>query len=242
MPKITKRKTKSAKTAKQQKNSIWDIFRFGESYTSLILGIIVVVIATVLLLTFIKGKNSTKLSETKQQAIAVQTAQNTTTPKETQNLPKNEQINTTTNPQTEANQTSNQKISGTTYSVREGDSLWKIAENKYQSGYNWVDIQKANNLANANILYAGTKLTLPNVEPKIATVVKLNSANQQVGSTIQTNKISGSTYTVSRGDTLWDIAVRAYGDGYAWSKLARVNNLSNPNLIYSGNKITIPRG
>lgn len=249
MPKNTKAKSKSTRKATtssnkvKQTNSIWDIFKFGESYTSLILGIVVVVIATVLLLTFVKGKNITPKAEDKQ-PVAVQTVQNTPTqaksepkPTSVQNLPKNEQKKSTP-VQTQINQT----ISGTSYTVVSGDNLWNIAERKYKSGYNWVDIQKANKITNPNVLFAGTKLTLPNVQAKVIVSEKPTATNQQVGSSVQTNKISGNSYTVVKGDTLWDISVRAYGDGYAWTKISQANKLPNPNVIHSGNKITIPRG
>jgi nucleoid-associated protein YgaU len=36
------------------------------------------------------------------------------------------------------------------YTVKEGDTLWSIAEKFYKSGYNWVDIVEANSLANPN--------------------------------------------------------------------------------------------
>ena len=54
-------------------------------------------------------------------------------------------------------------------------------------------------------------------------------------------KISGNSYTVVKGDYLWDIAIRAYGDGYKWVDIARANKLANPDIIHSGNKFIIPR-
>src|SRR3989338_2033802 len=39
-------------------------------------------------------------------------------------------------------------ISGRTYKVKMGDTLWSIAEAKYQSGYNFSDIVVANKLKN----------------------------------------------------------------------------------------------
>ncbi|PIZ97158.1 MAG: lectin, partial [Candidatus Levybacteria bacterium CG_4_10_14_0_2_um_filter_35_8] len=38
-----------------------------------------------------------------------------------------------------------------------------------------------------------------------------------------------------------NIAVRAYGDGYRWVDIARANGLENPDLIFSGNVLKIPR-
>ena len=48
------------------------------------------------------------------------------------------------------------------------------------------------------------------------------------------------TYTVVSGDTLWAIAKRAYGDGAQYPKIAEANKVSNPNLIYPGQELTIP--
>jgi nucleoid-associated protein YgaU len=120
-----------------------------------------------------------------------------------------------------------------TYTVKSGDYLWSIAEKIYGSGYNWVDLASANNLENPGVLYAGTKLIVPNVTPKEVTV-----QNQPVQAL---NPITGSTYTVVAGDYLWDIAVRAYGDGYKWVAIANTNNLVSPDLIFSGNVLRLPR-
>lgn len=264
MPKNTKSKTKIKLEKKVEKNSIWDIFKFGESYTSLILGIVVVIIATILLLTFVKNKNNSLRPELANQTLS---EQNTPAPSKTQNLLSPEQKITTIavtrtvtkkevkptivkptitvkptqiKPATKPTVT-NKNISGATYTVKDGDTLWSIAEKKYKSGYNWVDIQQANKLSNPDTLFAGTKLTLPNVEPKISTVIVENKGNKQASNSVQTTKITGAIYTIVQGDNLWDIAVRAYGDGYAWTKISKANNLSNPDLIHPGNKLSIPR-
>ncbi|RJR14665.1 LysM peptidoglycan-binding domain-containing protein [Candidatus Microgenomates bacterium] len=54
-------------------------------------------------------------------------------------------------------------------------------------------------------------------------------------------QITGDTYTVVHGDTLWSIACRAYGDCYQWTKIAQANDLTNPGLIHPGNEFSIPR-
>ena len=125
------------------------------------------------------------------------------------------------------------------YTVSEGESLWDIAEVQYGSGYNWVDIAEENSLSNPNMLEAGTTLTIPDVEPRTSTVsgeeVAMEAPAEEEGA------IAGATYTVERGDTLWNIAVRAYGDGYRWVEIAEANSLANPNVIHAGNTLSLPR-
>ena len=50
------------------------------------------------------------------------------------------------------------------------------------------------------------------------------------------------TYTVKKGDTLWAIAKKYYGAGAQYSKIyeANTDKISNPNLIYVGQVLTIP--
>lgn len=121
------------------------------------------------------------------------------------------------------------------YTVAKGENLWQISERFYQSGYNWVDISKANGLANPNIITAGQELTIPKVEAKQITLADQEKTTEQPGA------IKGEQYTVVKGDTLWNISVRAYQDGYSWVKIAQANNLDNPNVIHPGNTLVLPR-
>ena len=53
-------------------------------------------------------------------------------------------------------------------------------------------------------------------------------------------KVNTSTippYTVKSGDCLWNICKRFLGDGSKYSQIAKLNNISNPNLIYPGQVI-----
>ncbi len=167
----------------------------------------------------------------------------------------------------------------TKHTVVAGETLWSIAEKYYKSGYNWIDIQKENNLTNASVITNGQELIIPDVEAKTMTIanatpVATTSATPEVsatpkatvvasatpaatitpapttttkgglptGETVSTqNPISGSEYTVSKGDSLWTIAVRAYGNGYKWSEIAKANKLSHPGVIHAGNVLQIPR-
>lgn len=121
-----------------------------------------------------------------------------------------------------------------THKVLKGENLWRIAEKYYQSGYNWVDIAKANNLTNTNLIEESQELIIPNVTSKKETIKPQEAAPES-------ESISGGNYTVQKGDNLWNIAVRAYGDGYRWGEIAKENNLLHPGLIHSGNVLRLRR-
>ena len=54
-------------------------------------------------------------------------------------------------------------------------------------------------------------------------------------------KLSGKNYTVRSGDTLSKIATKLHTPG-GWQRLADANasTVSNPNLIYPGQKLHLP--
>lgn len=53
---------------------------------------------------------------------------------------------------------------------------------------------------------------------------------------------AAKTYTVKKGDSLWAIAAKYYGKGAEYTKIynANTDKISNPNLIYPGQVLTIP--
>lgn len=119
------------------------------------------------------------------------------------------------------------------YTVGTGETLWSIAEKQYNSGYNWVDISQANKLVNPNKIMAGQVLTIPDVAPKVAIASDTVENN--------TPTVTNSKYSVAKGDSLWSISLKVYGDGRAWTKIATANSLSNPNLIHAGNSLNLPK-
>lgn len=131
------------------------------------------------------------------------------------------------------NQGNSTVLTSKTHKVAKGENLWVIAQKYYGDGFKWVDIATENKLANASIIEEGQELIIPNVE----SAKTITTDNQTVGS----NSITSATYEVVKGDNLWNIAVRAYGDGYKWVEIARENKLVNPNLIHSGNVLVLPR-
>ena len=56
----------------------------------------------------------------------------------------------------------------------------------------------------------------------------------------ETTKEPEKTYTVKKGDTLWNIAKKELGDGTRYKEIAKLNNISNPNKIYPGQVFRLP--
>lgn len=115
------------------------------------------------------------------------------------------------------------------YTVVKGDSLWKIAQKRYNNGYKWVDIAKANNLKRPGLLAAGQKLILPE-----ATVGE---------QTLPPVKIESGSYKVVRNDNLWNICVKVYGDGFRWTEVWKnnKNKLRDPNKLEIGMILIMPQ-
>ena len=53
------------------------------------------------------------------------------------------------------------------------------------------------------------------------------------------NQPNNKTYTVKSGDCLWNICKQYLGDGSKYPQIAKINNISNPNLIYPGQVIKL---
>lgn len=56
------------------------------------------------------------------------------------------------------------------------------------------------------------------------------------------SKPTTKSYTVKKGDCLWNIAKKYYGNGAQYTKIYNANKgkIKNPNLIYPGQVLTIP--
>lgn len=194
--------------AKKQEQIKIGNLNFSEKTVSTILGIIVVLVVGGLIFNYFKGRTSdvSLLEENESGQLEGEAAKDSET-----DLP-------------------------VVYKVKEGDSLWKIAENYYNSGYNWVDIAEENSLTNPNGIEVDQELTIPNVEAKEETIAILPETG--TGDTIEADQ-----YIVQEGDWLSKIALRAYGDMFAWEKIYEANKEligSNPNLIEKGMVLTIP--
>ncbi len=214
----TKKTTKSSKSNDIGSFDLQKLMQSSDSYKSLIYGIVTVVVLFIVIALGIRTMQQNK-AQIDDEALMTQNTQTKTTTPDNNN----------------------------SYTVVEGDTLWGIAEKSYNDGFKWKEIAKANNLQDSTSLEKGMKLVIPSLPSENKNMTQAPTAQPEMDnkaslpSSTTMNKIEGSSYTVVHGDNLWDIAVRAYGDGYRWVELAKANNLSNPGLIFSGNVLTLPR-
>lgn len=54
------------------------------------------------------------------------------------------------------------------------------------------------------------------------------------------DQIGGVWYRIRRGDTLWDLSAAFYRTPWLYGKIAKENNIKDPDIIFAGNKIFIP--
>lgn len=102
-----------------------------------------------------------------------------------------------------------------------------------------------------NTIYGGCAFTMEIKEIRIAksplvvkkkSSTKKTSATKQVTKKTTTTKTTTRTYTVKKGDCLWNIAKKYYGNGALYTKIynANKNLIKNPDLIYVGWVLIIP--
>lgn len=102
-----------------------------------------------------------------------------------------------------------------------------------------------------NTIYGGCAFTMEIKEVRIAKsplVVKKKTSSQKKKSSTQqvtkksTTNTKAKKYTVKKGDTLWAIAKKYYGNGAKYTKIVNANKskIKNPNVIQVGWVLTIP--
>jgi nucleoid-associated protein YgaU len=71
-------------------------------------------------------------------------------------------------------------------------------------------------------------------------VVPVAEVTTPIPTVVPTTPSSGSKYTVKKGDTLWSIAQRSYGDGKQYKKIVSANPSIKGDKVNVGQVITLP--
>lgn len=88
----------------------------------------------------------------------------------------------------------------------------------------------------------------------VKTTLKKTTTKKTSSGKRTSNKVKQKTYTIKRGDCLWNIAKKYYGSGAKYTKILSANrstldkaarkygysNCKNGNLIFAGTTIVIP--
>ena len=121
------------------------------------------------------------------------------------------------------------KESGKTYTVLQGEHLMQIAR---KLNLDWYAIAQLNGLVPPYLVYPNQVLKLPGKEagnppPPLPTATQ----------TPATEKPSGNTYVVQRGDYLVALGRKF---NISWQVLASLNNITYPYTIYPGQVLKLP--
>ena len=192
--------------------------KMNESQISQALGALVVVVIGVLLFNYFKSsKPAPEITDEAETTVATMENVELTTDEEGKYVPVGLPV---------------------THEVLKGEHLWGISEAYFGNGYNWVDIATVNKLDDPGDIVEGMILVIPKVSLRYDKEVVETQAIMDAADLLE-----ATTYTVQKGDHLWSISLRAYGDGYKWMDVynANLNILSDPSLIEVGMEIVLPR-
>jgi LysM repeat protein len=124
-----------------------------------------------------------------------------------------------------------------TYTVQPGDNLFRIA---LRFGMTTQALAQANGIVNPSLIFVGQVLKIPGKQGGAtppATTAPTAVPTKAPTATPTTAAAGTTTYTVAPGETLFKIAIRFKT---TVAKLQQLNNLPNPNLIFVGQKLTVP--
>jgi putative lysozyme len=111
-----------------------------------------------------------------------------------------------------------------TYTVKKGDSLWKIAARYLGDGSRYKEIMTLNSLTSTTI------------HPGL--VLRISGTNTKVNKAAKKTKKT-KTYTVKKGDTLWDIAAKYLKNGSRYVEIMSLSKITST-TIHVGQVLTLP--
>lgn len=151
----------------------WDL-QNNRSLVNLILGAAVLIVLGIVLFNFLINKNQNSAD----------------------NLGPSQQTENTQNQQGDV---AKENLPGK-YTVKEGDTLFAVAQKYYDNGYKYDQLVKANNITNENSLQVGQVLEIPKLEAQVAQASPATSTAPQ-DSTVPTATPASSDQAMNQNQT-----------------------------------------
>jgi len=145
------------------------------------------------------------------------------------------------------------------YTLKDGETLYKICQTKYGNGNLWKELADFNKstISNPTKLRKGTTIRLPSANvlrgevtpvavaptmPVSEMVALTNPAQQQVQQQAQQPPTTTREYVVQKGDTLGSISTRELGTAKKWESIYEANRdrLKSPTDLKIGKSLRIP--
>ena len=125
-----------------------------------------------------------------------------------------------------------------TYTVKDGDSYWKISASLYGRGEYFYLLEEANGIE-AGSLREGMVLVVP-PKPDAPRAASTGGTTETSGGEEIVAGPGEEIYTVVAGDSYWKIASKKYGQGYLWPAIRDANPGVDARAIQPGKKLVIP--
>jgi len=178
-------------------------------------------------------------------ALATQAQESTSEPEATPSVESSPEATESSEPTAEATEEASPTatVQGGTYVVQRGDNLFRIA---LRNGLTTRALAEANGITNPALIFVGQTLIIPGSSEPVGTPTPEatqapTEAPTEVASTETPEPETDSattTYVVQPGDTLFRIALR---NSTTVQQLVSLNNISNPNLIFVGQRLVLPQ-
>jgi len=125
------------------------------------------------------------------------------------------------------------------YTLREGETLYKLCQAKYGNGNLWKELADFNKatIPNPTKMRAGMTVRLPAVH-----VLRGEAAPAPTELVSAPQPATGREYVIQKGDTLGAIAARELGSSKKWEAIYQANRdrMKNPSDLRIGKALRIP--
>ncbi len=132
----------------------------------------------------------------------------------------------------------------TTHTVREGETLWAIAETYYGDGSLYARIEEANKgrMGKGGALYVGAKLVIPGATNTARQAATTPTRAPEKPATSKPAAKGDRFHVVKKGETLGDIAKEQLGSARRWPEIVKLNSsvIRDPDNVPAGVRLRLP--